>query len=112
MDNLPRNWDAAGSMFCEALETALKHKFPEIKGALYERIEKAAKQHKLMPDLADWAHQIRLDGINAVHEEKPFSKEDAERLSTFTQLVMLYLFTLPGMLEQTRNVSQDDSGNQ
>ena len=111
MDNLPGNWDAAGSMFRKALETALKHKFPEIKGTLYERIEKAAKQHKLMPDLAEWAHQIRLDGINAVHEEEPFSKEDAERLSIFTKLVLLYLFALPGMLEHARYAPPDDSDN-
>lgn len=112
MDNLPGNWDAAGSMFRKALETALKNKFPEIKGTLYERIEKAAKQHKLMPDLADWAHQIRLDGRNAVHEEEPFSKEEAERLSTFTKLILLYLFSLPGMIDQAQKTIPDDANHE
>lgn len=50
-----------------------------------------------MPDLADWAHQIRLDGRNAVHEE--------ERLSTFTNLILLYLFSLPGMIEQAQKAT-------
>ena len=102
MDNLPKNWDAAGSMFRKALDTGLKNKFPEIKGDLKARIEKAAGQQKLTPELAVWAHQIRLDGNDAAHEENPFSKEDAEELSKFTELVFLYLFMLPGMLKEAQ----------
>ena len=30
MENLPRNYDAAGSMFRTALEAGLKEKFPEV----------------------------------------------------------------------------------
>ncbi|MDE0705487.1 MAG: DUF4145 domain-containing protein, partial [Rhodospirillaceae bacterium] len=73
VDNLPGNWDAAGSMFRKTLETALKNKFPKIDGDLYHRIEGAAKDGGLTQDLAEWAHQIRLDGRSAVHEEEPFS---------------------------------------
>ena len=85
MENLPGNWDAAGAMFRKALETGLKRKFPDIQGDLYKRIEKAAEQHKLTPDLAEWSHQVRLGGREAVHEEEPYSKAEAERLSTFTR---------------------------
>ena len=102
MENLPGNWDAAGAMFRKALDTALKHKFPDLRGRLFERIENAAGQHKLTPDLANWAHQIRLGGNDASHEEAPFSKDAAEELASFTKLVLLYLFTLPGMLEKSR----------
>lgn len=105
MENLPGNWDAAGLMFRRALEAGLKIKFPDIKGTLYERIEKASKQHKLTPDLAAWSHEIRLGGNDAAHDEEPFKKEDAERLSTFTNLVLLYLFTLPGMLDEARGAA-------
>ena len=104
MDNLPGNWDAAGTMFRKALDTCLKSKFPRITGTLKQRIDKAAEAYELTPALAEWAHQIRLDGNDAAHEEKPFSKEDAERLQTFTELVLRYLFTLPGMLQQAQNV--------
>ena len=107
MDNLPKNWDASGSMFRKALDTGLKSKFPEIKGKLIDRIKKAAAQQKLTPDLAKWAHQIRLDGNDAVHEEYPFSKNDAEKLRDFTHLVFLYLFTLPGMLEESQKKTEE-----
>ena len=107
MENLPGNWDAAGLMFRRALEAGLKIKFPDIKGTLYERIEKAAEQQKLTPDLAAWSHEVRLGGNDAAHDEEPFDKEDAERLSTFTRLVLLYLFTLPGMLDEARGAPAD-----
>ena len=108
MDNLPGNWDAAGMMFRKALDSALKRKFPRITGTLKRRIDKAAEAHEFTPALAEWAHQIRLDGNDAAHEEKPFSKEEAERLQTFTELVLRYLFTLPGMLEQARIVTASE----
>ena len=103
MDNLPKNWDAAGSMFRKALDTGLKSKFPEITGKMSARINEAAAQQKLTPELAEWAHQIRLDGNDAAHEEEPFEEEDAKKLCDFTRLVFYYLFTLPGMLEKSQN---------
>ena len=102
MENLPNNLDAAVSMFRSALEAGLREKFPDIEGTLYKRIEDAADQGGLTSDLADWAHHIRLGGNDAVHGEEQFSKEDAERLQTFTELVFMYLFTLPGMLEDAQ----------
>ena len=105
MDDLTNNWDAAGSMFRKALETGLKRKFPDMKGDLNTRIKEAAEQQKLTPDLAEWAHQVRLDGNTAAHEV--FSKEEAVRLAEFTELVFLYLFTLPGMLKE----AQEKTGN-
>ena len=112
MDNLlGRNCDAAGAMFRKALETALKSRFPKIgvSVSLYQRIEKAAEQHALTPELAEWAQQIRLDGNAAVHGEEPFSQEDAMRLCSFTKLVFQYLFTLPGMLAEARGEPERDA---
>lgn len=106
MDNLPKNYDAAGSMFRKALDVGLKTKFPDMKGTLYVRIKKAAKEHKLTPDMAKWAHQVRLGGNDATHEEEPFSEEAAKELASFTRLVFLYLFTLPGMLKNSRRQAE------
>ena len=107
MQCLPSAWDAAGSMFRKALEAGLKRKFPEIKDRLdlKKRIEKAASDQKLTPELAEWAHQVRLGGNEAVHDDDPFSREDAERLQVFTELVFLYLFTLPGRLDDARRAA-------
>ena len=110
MENLPKNWDAAGSMFRKALDTGLKRKFPDMKGSLFVRIKKAAEKHKLTPDLAEWAHEIRLGGNEATHGEDPFSREAAQELYSFTELVLLYLFTLPAKLEKSR--SQPESSKE
>ena len=107
MDNLPNNCDAAGSMFRKALDTGLKSKFPEITGKLSARINEAAAQQKLTRELAEWAHQIRIDGNDAAHEEEPFKEEDAKKLCDFTRLVFYYLFTLPGMLEKSQKKTEE-----
>ena len=89
-------------MFRSALEAGLREKFLDIEGTLYQRIESAADQGGLTAELADWAHQIRLSGNDAVHGGEQFSREEAERLQAFTELVFLYLFSLPAMLEDAR----------
>ena len=88
----------------KALEAALKDKLPEIedKVSLYARIKKAAEQQVLTQALADWADHIRLDGNSTAHDAQPFSREDAERLDAFTNLVLQYLYTLPGMLKEAQ----------
>ena len=103
MDNLSwKNWDAAGGMFRKALEVGLKSKFPNMKGTLHHRIKEAAEKHELTPALAEWSDKIRLDGNEAMHEEKPFSENQAMDLETFTRLIFQYLFMLPGMLNKAR----------
>ena len=115
MENLPRACDAAGSMFRKVLDTGLKAKFPrekypKIKGTLKQRIQKAAEQHELTPELAEWSHKIRLDGNDAAHDEEAFSEEDARTLQTFTELVLTYLFTLPGMLRAAQDDAEAETG--
>lgn len=110
MESLPGARDAAGSMFRKVLDTGLKAKFPTIKGTLNERIKKAAQKHELTPELAEWAHQIRLDGNDAAHDEEPFSEDDIRTIQAFTELVLTYLFTLPGMLEEARVEAGEEAG--
>ena len=109
MNNLPGAWDAAALMFRKVLETGLKAKFPEIKGDLNQRIKMAAENHDLTPALAEWAHQIRLDGNDAAHEEDAFSEEDAKRLQMFTELVLTYLFKLPDMLKRAQGIPEEEA---
>ena len=59
MENLGGGWDAAGTMFRKALDTALTAKFPAIKESLAKRIRKAADGGLLTSDMADWADEIR-----------------------------------------------------
>ena len=44
----------------------------------------AAKKQDLTPELAKWAHEIRLGGNDAAHEEELFSEKEAKDLAIFT----------------------------
>ena len=97
------NRDAAGMMYRKALESALKQFSTDHKLSLYDRIQDLGKGHKLTPSLVKWAHTIRLKGNDAAHDDAPFTRQDADQLHTFTDLVFRYLFTLPGMLREARS---------
>lgn len=116
MDNMHGNWDAAGSMFRKSLEIGLrelKEKIPEYsdKDTLAKQIEKAAKHGALTKDMAEWAKKIKDLGNAAVHAGA-FSEQEAWAMQKFTQLVLIYLFTLPGMMEEARSKSQESSNDQ
>ena len=91
--------ESAGMMFRKTLETALKTIRPTDTGNLKTRINKAADAGTITKDLAEWAHRIRLDGNEAAHEDEPISSDEIQALQRFTELVLLYMFTLPGMLQ-------------
>jgi hypothetical protein len=97
-DNTPANPDAAGTMFRKALEAMLRDKYPGAKGRLLERIDQAAKAGVLTTELARYAHTIRLEGNEAAHGD--YEEADADRLRSFTTLVLQYVYTLPGMQAQ------------
>jgi hypothetical protein len=48
--------------------------------------------------MKEWAHHIRRLGNDAAHEEEPFEEDEARGLQSFTELLLTYAFTLPGML--------------
>ena len=100
VNNVKSSPNAAGMMFRKTLDTGLKKIDPSAKGNLLDRIKSAAETGKITQDMADWADRIRLDGNDAAHEEDPFTPQQAEELHLFTRLVMMYLFSLPGMLEE------------
>ena len=93
--------ESAGMMFRKTLEIALKTIRPDDTGSLKKRIDSAADAGAITKDLAEWAHRIRLDGNEAAHDEEPFSSPEIQALQRFTELVLLYMFTLPGMLRKS-----------
>jgi hypothetical protein len=99
MDNLRRgHFDAAGAMFRKTLDIgtrALDHNLPD---NLNKRIDVLVASGMITMDMGNWAHQIRLGGNEAVHDDDEFSKDDAADLAAFTELFLMYAFTLPGML--------------
>ena len=71
---------------------------PRMPRDMAPRIDALATKGVITQDLREWAHQIRLDGNDAVHDEDPFKKEEAEELLDFTELFLTYVYTLPGRL--------------
>ena len=103
--NLSGDWDAAGAMFRKALDVGLKHKFSELSGTLFERIQQAKENGGLTDDLAEWAHEIRMEGNAAVHDEDEYTEGQAKPLEAFTDMVFQYLFTLPAMVKKKKEDS-------
>ncbi|MDJ0685382.1 MAG: DUF4145 domain-containing protein [Alphaproteobacteria bacterium] len=102
IDNLRRsNLDSAVVMFRRALEIGLKIQFPDLgqKEKLYPRIKKLAEMGRLSDELVDAAHKVRLDGNDAAHVIDTSSQNYANAVYSITELILEYLFTLPGELK-------------
>lgn len=99
IDNLQRgNWDAAGMAFRTCLDQALRRLHPEGKGSLYQRINDLPADIGVTPSMIAWAHEIRTLGNEAAHEDEPFDEATTADLQKFTEVFLMYAFTLPGML--------------
>jgi hypothetical protein len=95
-------WDAAGVMCRKVLERTLSNIYPEMKGKkLIDRINKAAETGLITISLRDWAHRVRIDGNEAAHEDD-FNEQESIDLVNFTEMLLTYLFSLPGMIKEKK----------
>lgn len=76
---------------------------------LAKLIENVASTGNLTPDLAAWANQIRIDGNDAAHEVITVGR--AKEMQVFTELVLRYVFELPGMLNEAQQKTPEDEDN-
>ena len=111
-ENVGRNYDAAGAMFRKALDVTLKIICPEATGRLVDRIDKAVELGKLTENLGEWAHEIRVGGNEAAHDEDPFTEDEARNLHHFTEWVLMYVFTLPGMMAERRGEATQEQSEE
>ena len=106
-----QGWTSAGLMFRKVLELATLQIGPDCeafrKKILYNRIEQLAGTNLLPSTMQQLAHEIRLSGNIAAHEQE-YDKEEAEQLQEFAELFLIYLFTLPRKIERSR-VKQEAS---
>ena len=108
VDNLkPGSWDSAALMGGKVLETTFKTKFPEVTGKFYNRIETLANDHILIESMKEWAHEIRLVRNEAAHSTERIEEQDARDLMSFVEVLLMYIFTLPGMLANRRSREED-----
>lgn len=104
------SFDAAGMMFRKTLESATKILCPDSADKpLVKRIASLASKGKLTPDLAQWAHEVRLGGNEAAHEDEPFSESDAQDLKNFVENFLRYAFTLPSAVKRREGRLQTEA---
>jgi hypothetical protein len=78
------------------------------KGSLHDRIEEAAAQHLITPEMRAWAHDVRLDANDQRHadEEAPLpTREDARKCILFAKALAEFLFVLPARVARGRGVA-------
>jgi Domain of unknown function (DUF4145) len=82
-------------------------------GSLYARINAAATQHLITVEMAEWAHDVRVDANDQRHadeESRLPEAEDAKRVIEFVQALAQFMFVLPARvrrgIEGTKSASQ------
>lgn len=95
-------WDACGGMCRKVIDAATVDMGANKSKKLQQRIDELTDRHLLTSQLKEWADAIRLDGNDAAHDPDPFSPEEAHQIRSFTELFLMYVYTLPGMLNERK----------
>ncbi|EPS1557780.1 DUF4145 domain-containing protein [Proteus mirabilis] len=72
---------------------------------LSKRITTLFSQGKITEQMKDWAHIVRIDSNGAIHSDEEFTKEETKQILGFTEVFLMYSFTLPAMIEKRRSES-------
>ena len=76
---------------------------------LFKRINTLEERRLITPAMKEWAHKIRLDGNEATHEEdEDFSSEQAKLMKEFTELFLIYSFTLPARIAASNKATESE----
>ena len=100
------NEDAAAMMYRRAMETGLRLRYPEVTGSLFHRIESLVASRELPAAMGEWAHEVRLGGNGAAHDEEGVTPEDVKAIRGFTDTLLRYIFTLPEEIRLRREARQ------
>ena len=101
------NEEASGTMYRKALDIGLKKIDPAQSGMLGPRIKALTAAGKLTGDIAVWSDTIRDVGNEAAHEETPITRGELVALRSFSEMVLRYLFSLPGAVKKRRGEKLD-----
>jgi hypothetical protein len=74
-------------------------------GSLYNRIDEATASGLITPEMAPWAHEVRLDANDQRHadDNAPLpTKEEAEKTIEFAKALAQFLYVLPAMVTRGR----------
>jgi len=85
------------------MELALKSFSPDIEAwKIEKRIDRMAAENRITRELQTWAHELRLDGNEAVHGEDEATAEIADQMHEFCKFLLIYLYTLPAQVESAQ----------
>lgn len=72
-------------------------------GSLYARIDAAANKHLITREMAQWAHEVRLDANDQRHADTSAqlpTEHDAQRVIDFTTALAQFIFVLPAQVQR------------
>ena len=82
-------------------------------GSLYDRIDRAVKEHLLTDGMGEWAHQVRLDANDQRHADQASTmpdQNDAKRSISFAMALGEILYVLPEKVKA--GIKDSAPGNQ
>jgi hypothetical protein len=100
-DNYQRqNYETTVMLCRKVLDIATREILGDESGTeqLSQRISMLHAKGKITEQMKDWAHIVRIDSNGAVHSDEEFSAGEANQILNFTEVFMLYAFTLPAMV--------------
>jgi hypothetical protein len=105
----------AGSVMLSAssVDAMLKAKLYR-DSSLYSRINKAVEDHLITPEMAQWAHSVRLDANDQRHADENVSlptTEDAKRSIDFVLALGAFLFVLPSRVKSGLASANNENNN-
>lgn len=96
-------WNPACSAYRRCMELALKEFAPDVEAwKIEKRIDKLAAEHRITRDIKEWAHELRLDGNEAVHGDEDATQEITDQMHHLTYFLLTYLYTLPQQVVNAR----------
>lgn len=97
-------------MFRKALDISTRELDQQLANKnLKPRIDALFNAGRLTSDLKDWAHQIRLDGNEGAHDEEELTPDQIRQLARFTELFLIYTFTLPAAVNRIKSEADSPS---
>lgn len=72
-------------------------------GSLYKRIDMAKDENLITPEMAKWAHEVRLDANDQRHADinaKLPEQDDAKRIIDFALALGQFIFVLPARIQK------------
>ena len=93
------------------MELALKAFAPDVEAwKLEKRIDKLAADHRITKDMQDWAHELRLDGNEALHGDEDATEEMTDQMHHLTHFLLVYLYNLPQQIAAARERRAGEAG--